>query len=270
MIHSNAITGEPLIIESERARRPNIFRDEDEVCPFCAGNEALTPPEIARAGEPWQVRVFPNKYPATGFHEVVVESPRHDDTFDRIPGADAAVRMYVERYHALRGQTGHVTIFKNNGAMAGASIPHLHSQIIGTPFTPPRVAREAAALRRSCALCSLAEEPLIRETANYRWIAPKGSMFAYEQWIVPKEHAPEIREPHELWELLQSSVRAMKRLAHSYNWIFMNFPHEPRAHWYVQLFPRFAVHAGFELASGSAINTVDPTEAARVYRQDCE
>jgi UDPglucose--hexose-1-phosphate uridylyltransferase len=230
----------------------------------------LTPPEICRVGDPWRVRVFPNKYPATEHHEVVVESPRHDDTFDAIDHAADAVRVYADRYHALSRIAPYVSIFKNSGAMAGASIPHLHSQIIATPFVPPRVAREAAAFHEKCALCAISEEPLIRETASYRWIAPRGSMFAYEQWIVPKEHAPEIAEPLELADLLQASAAAMRRITPSFNWIFMNFPRQPRAHWYVQLFPRLAVHAGFELGSGSAINAVDPAEAARTYRQYCE
>ena len=44
------------------------------------------------------------------------------------------------------------------------------------------------------------------------------------------------------------------------------FPRAPRAHWYLQLFPRLAVHAGFELGSGSAINAIDPQRAAETFR----
>lgn len=266
MIERNPITGDPIIVAPDRSRRPNIFRNDHEVCPFCAGHEALTPPEIARAGDPWRVRVFANKYPATELHEVIVESPRHDDTFDAIAHAGDAVQMYVERYRAMSRNAAHVTIFKNHGAMAGASIPHLHSQIIGTPFVPPRIEREIAAFGERCALCDVANEPLIRETDNYRWIAPRGSMFAYEQWVVPKQHAPEIDAPHELPEIMQASVRGMRSVADSFNWIFMNFPRAPGAHWYLQLFPRLAVHAGFEFGSGSAINAIDPRRAAETFR----
>lgn len=264
MIERNPITGDPLLIAPERAGRPNMYRHE-EVCPFCAGNESLTPPEVAHAGEPWHVRAFPNKYPATDAHEVVVEAPRHDDTFDGIEHADEVVQIYVDRYRALLRNAAHVTIFKNHGAMAGASIDHIHSQVIGTPFVPPRIEREAAAFALRCGLCD-AGDPLIRETEHYRWLAPRGSMFAYEQWIVPKAHAPEIGEPFELASLLQASSRVMRQIADAYNWIFINFPGMAHAHWYVQLFPRFAVHAGFELGSGSAINVVDPEKAATRFR----
>lgn len=267
MIERNPITGDPVIVATDRARRPNMYRDSDETCPFCPGNEELTPPEIARAGDPWRVRVFPNKYPATDHHEVVVESPRHDDTFDRIANASDAVRLYADRYRALSRDSAHVTIFKNHGPMAGASIPHLHSQIIATPFVPPRVEREGAALASRCTLCATEDEALIRETGNYRWIAPRGALFAHEQWVVPKRHEAEIDDPRELAELLQASAAAMQQVSDSFNWIFMNFPREPRAHWYVQLFPRSAVHAGYELGSGSSINTVSASETAARFQR---
>jgi UDPglucose--hexose-1-phosphate uridylyltransferase len=225
----------------------------------------MTPPETIRVGHPWQVRAFPNKYPATEHHEVVVESPVHDATFDAIPHAVSAVDALIDRYRALAQHTAHVTIFKNHGLGAGASIPHLHTQILGTPFVPPRVEREAAASAGRCALCS-AQEPLIRETANYRWIAPRGSLFAWEQWIVPRQHTNEIGEPLELAELLQASVAKMRSITPAFNWIFMNFPRAPHAHAYVQLFPRFAVHAGFELGSGSSINAVSADETVKRFR----
>ena len=268
MIQRNPITGEPVIIAPERVRRPNIFRDEDEACPFCAGNERLTPPEIARIGDPWRIRVFPNKYPALEAHEIVVESPNHDDTFDRIPHAAEAVETYVTRYRVLSGEGRHVSIFKNHGPMAGASIPHLHSQILVTPFQPPRVARELEAMASRCALCKLDRWP-IQETEHYRWLAPEGSMFGYEQWIVPKRHEPHLDDPAELWTIMQRSVAGMGGITDSFNWMFMNFPAGSPGHWYLQLFPRLAVHAGFELSSGSAINVIEPEDAARFYRQDC-
>lgn len=269
MIERNPITGDPVIIATGRSGRPNIFRNGDEPCPFCAGNEALTPPEICRAGDPWRVRVFPNKYPATEHHEVAVESPDHAATFDRITHAEEVVRIYVDRFQALARTAASVSIFKNHGAMAGASIPHLHSQIIGTPFIPPRIARELQGFLSHCPLCS-STDWLIAETPNYRWIAPPGSIFAYEQWIVPKRHSSQVSEPAELSQLLQRSAKAMQRLSDSFNWIFVNFPRDSRGHWYVQLFPRLAVHAGFELGTGSAINVIEPRAAAQLYRQSWE
>lgn len=265
MIRKNPITGDPVIIAPERAERPDIFRQGTDRCPFCPGNESDTPPEIWRDGNPWRIRIFPNKYPATEQHEVIVEAADHHATFDRLTGghASAVVASYITRYHSLARTADSVCIFKNHGLLAGASIPHPHSQVIATPFVPPRILREAAAFTSRCALCAIDDEPLIAATENYRWIAPRGSMMAYEQWIVPKRHAPEISEGLELGPLLQRATRAMLSVADSFNWIFMNFARQPAAHWYIQSFPRLAMHAGFEFGTGSAINTVDPAEAAR-------
>lgn len=269
MIRTNRITGEPVIVAPERAVRPNAFRENLERCPFCPGHEADTPPEIWRDSDRWSIRVFPNKYPASEHHEVVVESSEHGATFDRLPPEHAAsvVRCYINRYYSI--ESASVSIFKNHGLLAGASIPHIHSQILRTSFVPPRIAREARAFASAprCPLCSIEDEPLIEATEHYRWIAPRGASMAYEQWIVPTAHAPEFREEHGLAALLQRSVRGMLAIADSFNWIFVNFRGQPTAHWYVQLFPRISMHAGFELGSGSAINTVDADTAAHHYLQ---
>jgi UDPglucose--hexose-1-phosphate uridylyltransferase len=258
------ITNDPVILAPDRERRPNVF--EGAPCPFCPGAEDQTPPEIARDGEPWRIRVFPNRYPPSEHAEVIVESAKHNDSFDELPPDHAArvVEMYFDRYRAIGAN--YVSIFKNHGRLAGASIPHLHSQIVGTPFIPLRAAREgdAFASAEQCPLCDVSEHPLIAETESYRWIAPRGSRLAYQQWIVPKSHEHDLNEPRELASLLQSSARAMRRINDSFNWAFITFPHQPRGHWYVELFPRIAMIAGYELGTGTFINTIDAIDAAKL------
>ena len=103
-VRHDPVTGRVVIMAADRATRPHTLaqadRDEDrgpEECPFCPGHESMTPPEILRtgdgvAGEPgWRVRVFPNLYPITEAHEVVVLSPDHDRTFGDLSD-DAAAR----------------------------------------------------------------------------------------------------------------------------------------------------------------------------------
>jgi len=259
------ITNDPVILAPHREGRPNVY--EGAPCPFCPGAEEQTPPEIARDGDPWRIRVFPNRYPPTEHAEVIVESRVHDAAFDELPAdqAQRAVELYFERYRSLAASAAYVCIFKNHGRMAGASIPHLHSQLVGTPFVPLRPSREAEAFARAanCPLCD-ADHPLIAETAHYRWIAPRGAALAYQQWIVPKSHEHDLREPRELASIMQTSVRAMRTVSDSFNWSFVAFPHEPRAHWYVELFPRMAMIAGFELGTGTFVNTA-PMETTGLF-----
>jgi UDPglucose--hexose-1-phosphate uridylyltransferase len=265
VIRRNPITGEPVILATKRAVRPNAFGGETEVdCPFCPGNESMTPPELARAGEPWQIRVFPNKYPATETHEIIVESPRHDATFEECD-AFAAVTMYAQRYQAMKAR--YVSIFKNNGTRAGASIAHLHSQILGVPFVPPRVQREIDGFSRaaSCPLCA-PEGEIIEANDDFLWIAPRAAAVPYQQWIVPRGHAHEMAPSRTLAEMLQHAARASAAVASSFNWIFMNFPGAERAHWYVDVVPRVAALAGFEIGSGSGINMIDADMSADALR----
>src|SRR5258708_8458770 len=117
----NPITGELVIIAPKREDRPNVY--EGAPCPFCPGAENETPPEICRDGDPWRIRIFPNRYPPTAHSEIIVESALHDDTFDELAPdhAQRVVELYFEPYRALAPKTAYVCIFKNHGRKAGAS-----------------------------------------------------------------------------------------------------------------------------------------------------
>ena len=177
----DALSGRWVVIAGERASRPGgtvlpaDFPTDpvDPVdCPFCEGNESLTPGEIdcVRSAGPangpgWRVRVVPNRYPAVradagssegdprsgrstlfestpgiGVHEVVIESPRHRATLCGESDAQMGdvLRTYRERFLAIAraGRYPHALLFKNSGRSAGASQEHVHSQIVALPFPP--------------------------------------------------------------------------------------------------------------------------------------
>jgi hypothetical protein len=44
------------------------------------------------------------------------------------------------------------------------------------------------------------------------------------------------------------------------------FPHEAAAHYYAAVIPRMTPMAGFELATGTFIDVVDPAATARRFR----
>lgn len=271
MFRRNPISGERVLYAPNRASRRGAFGDDsEERCPFCAGHESDTPPELARAGDPWRVRAFPNKYPPIDGAEVIVESPRHEDSFAHVEHAEEAVRLYADRYRA-HADAAYVSVFKNEGARAGASIPHVHSQVVPLPFVPPRIERELAGFARGCALCDVREH-VIRETDSFRWLAPFASAFAYQQWIVPKRHVSEVSalddaELRELGSLLRAAAGATRTIASSFNWMLMNFPRADAAHFYIDLFPRMAAIAGFELNTGTFVEIIDPEDAARRLRE---
>ena len=175
-----------VLVAENRSERPNDYAtppattkeglpQDPTSCPFCPSLETQTPPAVysaCNAEGDWQVRVVPNKYPAvgtamggdkSGVHEVVIESPRHiQNTADLTPKELANV---LEAYNARLehwyedGRFGYAMIFKNVHSMAGASLVHLHSQIMVLPEVPPACLQELYQLDRfrqehdQCALC---------------------------------------------------------------------------------------------------------------------
>lgn len=273
----HVITGEPILFAPERASRPHAFSSDveraGERCPFCPGHESDTPPEITRlsTGEGWRARVFSNKYPPATGAEVIVESPDHEARFHDVPHPQDLVRLYVRRYR-LHHSAAYVALFKNEGAAAGSSITHVHSQLVPIPFVPARVAHERDAFLRAahCPLCRDLEN-LIAETESFRWIAPFDSRMPYQQWIVPKRHVSEItalgdREIDELAMLLRDASAATSRVAGAFNWAFLNFPRATSAHAYIDVLPRMTTIAGFELGTGTFVEIIDPARAAEALR----
>ena len=84
-----------VIIAPERADRPNALvrprpERDGEPCPFCPGNERMTPPELLvhhDAAPGWSVRVVPNRYPA--LRTEIQMSRAGNGLFDSIAGVGA-------------------------------------------------------------------------------------------------------------------------------------------------------------------------------------
>jgi len=165
-----------VIIATERAKRPAHREVSDNTqCPFCAGNENMTPPEVLVFRDQgnlfsfpnWTVRVVPNKYPALepdgiekldtvrenhdvrsgiGTHEVIIESPHHvtDVTLLGENQFEAVLRAYRTRIMDLRDDKRfrYILIYKNQGTEAGATLEHVHSQLIAMPMIPKLVLGE--------------------------------------------------------------------------------------------------------------------------------
>jgi len=117
-LRKGPVIGRWVIISTEWGHKPSDFttrvepKQSEASCPFCAGREGATPPEVLahRPGGPanspgWTVRVVPNKFPAlmvegdlarrgeglydrmngVGAHEVIIETPEHVPDFADLP-----------------------------------------------------------------------------------------------------------------------------------------------------------------------------------------
>ena len=198
-LRKDPVTGRWVIISTERRKRPTDFRLEPaavvsgEYCPFCAGREELTPPEVLafrnHGGAPnspgWELRVVPNKFPALqvegtldregeglfdrmngiGAHEVIIETPDHDKTLATMsePEIERVLWAFRERIVDLKRDIRfrYILVFKNHGAAAGATLEHTHSQLIALPIVPDFVreeidgARQHYAAKERCVFCDI-------------------------------------------------------------------------------------------------------------------
>ena len=292
-LRRDLLTGDCIILAPGRHHRPNPYGDSDvDPCPFCRGREELTPPEVLRAGrDPWQVRAFANKYPVVGEpaedhdpehlegrHEIIVESAEHDARFECLSPEEVSLvtGVWLARYRALATDEKTVILFKNSGLRAGASIPHIHSQLVALPFVPPRLAHELEVFRQSavCPLCQPSPHGGINVGEHFRWEADPAARLPYGQRIIPRRHAADFTsmtppEEGELGAMLRQAASASSSLRPdaAYNWGFHNFPPDASAHWYVEVIPRVAGLAGFELIGGCYINGIDAATATIELRE---
>ena len=79
---------------------------------------------------------------------MIIESPEHAVSLTDLDDESLSFTFlaYRDRMSALaqRRTWSYVQIFKNVGAAAGSSIEHAHSQVVGLPAVPVRVAEELA------------------------------------------------------------------------------------------------------------------------------
>ncbi len=325
-LRQNFLNKEWVIIATERAKRPEEMATHRvpqvipaflETCVFCPGNEGKTPPEVMRfpadGSQPWTVRVVPNKFGALspdavpsrnlshlrrriegfGFHEVIIDTPNHSQTMALLTDAEVAnvLQVYKQRFTALSldHRVAHVTLFKNHGADAGASLQHPHSQLIATPVIPSQVRhRMQEALRHyddvgECMFCHLVEREVEEQTRvvikSEHFVAMEvfASATPFATHIFPLRHTASFgdttaAEMTDLARVLRSILAKLYVGLENpdYNFTVRSGPADYAAarhfHWYVSVIPRLTRVAGFELGSGMFINTVLPEAAAEFLR----
>jgi UDPglucose--hexose-1-phosphate uridylyltransferase len=261
------LSGRIVVFAPDRRRRPGAtphgsdapLLDELATCPFCAGHEARTPPEVFRIESDggWLVRVVPNLYPGLARQEVVIHSPRHARTFAELNDDEigAVAAAWTARREAARDEGfDYVHAFVNEGAGAGSSLPHSHSQLVWLHEPPPERAHEAA--HAAAALLS-DETLLIAETDGMRAGVHRYGRLPYETIIGSPESDLNLAVA---LRLLREFVRRLRALEGPVPWnAWLHDDH-------LEVVPRLTVLAGLELGAGIYVNTVAPEEAAEALR----
>jgi len=329
-LRKDPVLGRWIIIARERGKRPTDFPVEDHqaangFCPLCPGNESFTPPELLvfreEPGGPdqpgWQVRVVPNKFPALviegdlskegiglydkmngiGAHEVIIESPDHDELFSDIPPERMCLvfQAYRERILDLEKDPRfkYVMVFKNHGKAAGASLEHSHSQLIALPILPRMIVSELNGAesyynyKERCLFCDIIrqeikqDERVVCQNEMFITIMPFAPRTPFEMWILPKKHSSSYRtqsddELYLLAELVSESLRMLAACIPNvpYNFVLHTGPLRTEGikhfHWHFEVVPKLTSIAGFEWGTGFYINPMPPEEAAVFLRESLE
>ena len=238
--------------------------------------------------------LFPHES-ANGGHEVIIEAPRHTESLGELNTAEISLvfAAYAQRIRYWQGVEGihHVSVFKNVGRDAGASLQHSHSQLIATNRVPAVVQQVTRRMQAhfartgSCLQCDLVrgeieqKSRIVSQTDSFVAYCPYASRFPLQVRITSKEHLAcfgEMRAPHlaEVSRLVLRVVRWLEALrpGTAYNMLLHTCPvHFQGArdsqHWAMDIFPRMSRLAGFELATGAMINPIYPETATKAYRE---
>jgi len=325
-LRKDPILGRWIIISKERGKRPTDFIVERPstkggFCPLCPGNEKTTPPEVLSYGDQphaantpgWTLRVVPNKYPALviegdldkageglydkmngiGAHEVVIETPNHDESFTYLP-PERMVRVFfafrdrlIDLAHDPRFR--YVMVFKNHGKAAGASLEHSHSQLVALPILPRMIVSELAGskeyyqYKERCVFCDIIHQErregirVVCENDLFIVVTPFAPRSPFEMWVLPKRHSSayinmDDEAFHQLSLIFSECLRRLDACIKDapYNFVLHTAPLRSQPlehfHWHFEIVPKLTQIAGFEWGSGFYINPTPPEEAAKYLR----
>ena len=228
-----------------------------------------------------------------GAHEVIIETNDHQLSLSTMPqrAVEDVLWSYFFRLSDLKKdmRLKYALIFKNEGAVAGASLEHTHSQLIALPIVPKSVREEMESSKKyydnkeRCIFCDIINQELITdkrviyENDQYVTISPFAPREPFETWILPKRHESNFSPPDKsfsgLAEILQRTLRQIDKVldAPPYNFILHTSPFKDEVndyyHWHIEIMPKLTKMAGFEWGSGFYVNPTPPEEATKFMRE---
>jgi UDPglucose--hexose-1-phosphate uridylyltransferase len=186
----------------------------------------------------------PNLYPAFERQEVVIHAPEHVRSFAELD--DAQVALVAEAWRERMGGETDVLAFINEGRLAGASLPHSHSQLVWTELPSEKLDRLPELL-----------EPfeIARRGGVVAAVHPVGAA-PYESLIAPLMGNGSLTDG---LVLLRDFVRRLHAAEGLRPWNAWLHPGPP---WHLHVVPRLTALAGIELGAGVYVNVMPAARAA--------
>jgi UDPglucose--hexose-1-phosphate uridylyltransferase len=229
-------------------------------CPFEPDPMAKAPPIMSWPPDgTWQIRVVPHPNPLyrvegepgrlaegmydkmgpVGAHEVVVETPSHDKRLSQFSDEDIdrVLTMWGARIADLKkdARFKYVSVFKNQGVLAGEEWPHAHSEVTATIFVPRRIKYELHAAhdwfkdKERCIFCDVVRQEerqgkrIVDVQGDYYALCPYASRVPYEVWVMHRKHNELFEQPRpgsnrkQLAALLGRVLRRLEKIAPAYH-----------------------------------------------------
>jgi len=297
-------------------------------CAGNESNESETPLQIlaydaagslvSKESDLWSVRVVANKYPSFsvvsangkaseespvgdsayghgnshGVQELIIPTPRHVVSLGELSETESrlSIRAAQSRITTVRDadQMKHAMLFTNCRSAAGASLEHIHTQLIASPIqsialtsrcerNQEHLSKKGTSLLESIARWEIEkQERVIEQSEHFSVLCPYASRFPFQTWIVPKvsettfENTPEA-VADELGNLIRRHIQRLETILvePAYNVLFHMPPFDSAENnpWFVEILPRLTTPAGYELGTDIWINPVAPETASRRFRQ---
>lgn len=265
-------------------------------CSYCDGADQLVQPIYSFPFEnrPGAIRVYPHPRPlytiggraerraeglydkmrTVGAHEVIVESPDHEARLSMADEPDIAhlLRCWALRIEDLKKDLRfkYVTVFKNQGVVAGQEFKHPHSELTASPFIPRRILYELRASqeyygrKERCVFCDIERQEeqqglrVVDISGNFLALCPFASRVPYELWIMPRYHHSSFEadvlhrgEATELAGILRRCLARLEQLTVAYHLVLHTSPNtnsrrevpgywatlEDDYHWHIEILP---------------------------------
>ncbi len=223
-----------------------------------------------------------------GYHEVIitVDHQRQMAQFSQRE-MEMVIDLYQARYLDLMNKKfiKYISIFHNHGQEAGASVAHPHSQLLAIPVIDPDLRSSidgAESFYRSqgkCVYCTMINwdikdgQRIIYQNEKFVVLCPFAPQVSFEVRIYPKTHQPYFEKMTEDEKILLADAlqKALNKIYQglnnpAYNFYIHTAPatkgNYDHYHWHLNILPKTATWAGFELGAGVEISTIEPEKAA--------
>ncbi len=269
--------------------------DKEAPCPFDAGTVENAKTLLTWPAEgTWQVRVIPHpdalyrvendpgrvaegiydKMGPLGAHEVIIETPEHDKRLWQLSDEqiDRVLWAWGTRIADLKkdARFKYVSVFKNQGALAGEEWAHAHSEITATIFVPRRIKYELSAAhewfkdRERCVFCDIVRQEekqgkrIVDVQGDYYALCPYASRVPFEIWLLHRRHNHLFEQARpgsnrrQLAALLGRVLRRLEKIAPAFHLVVHTAPNTRNKkgelagywktladdyHWHIEIMP---------------------------------